>query len=321
MQLRIGSAALLLALAAPAWAQAPKAGLADPEANIVEELVVVARDRGPAWWRVSDDDTTVYILGTPEVSLPSDLDWDQSGLNRRLRGANALVGGGQSYKMSFSFKTLGLLLSLRRSLRQKGTMEDDLAEPLRGRFVAARTALGKDERHYAGWGPMVAGMILVRDTRGAGGSRWRDPQDDARKAARTLQVREREMVKHDAAPVLQEFKAGLTMEIQTACLSAALDDVEAGDAPAAESARGWARGDVGAALKAPRGIEKCFLAVAGGPAVWKQGIEDQAGAIAAELKRPGKAVAMVRLRQLIAKDGVIERLEAMGYEVEGPAER
>ena len=140
-----------------------------------------------------------------------------------------------------------------------------------------------------------------------------------RKMARKLRVKEREGVKRDAAPVLQEFKAGLTGEVQTACLAAALDDVEAGREVAAEAARGWARGDVGAALKAPRGFEKCFLVVAGGPQVWTQGVEDQAGAIAAELQRPGKAVAMVRLRQLIAKGGVIERLEAMGLEVEGPA--
>ena len=76
---------------------------------------------------------------------------------------------------------------------------------------------------------------------------------------------------------------------------------------------------MGAALKAPRGFEKCFLVVAGGPQVWTQGVDDAAGAIAAELGRPGKAVAMVRLRQLIARGGVIERLEAMGLEVEGPA--
>ena len=316
---RIGSAALAvgLALGGPAAGQPPKTALADPEANIIEELVVVARDKGPAWWRVSDDDTTVYILAMPEAGLPPGMIWDQAGLQRRLRGSNALVGAGRSYRMSLSFKTLGLLLSLRRGLRQKGEMEDDLPEPLRGRFVAARERLGKDAGHYKGWGPMVAGFILIGDSRG--GPRWRDPQDDVRKTARKLKVREREAEKRDAAPVLKEFKAGLTLDVQTACLSAALDDVEAGTPPAVTAVQGWARGDVGAALKAPRGIEKCFLAVSGGPEVWRQGIEDQAAAIAAELERPGKAVAMVRLRQLIAKDGVIERLEAMGLEVEGPA--
>lgn len=45
-------------------------------------------------------------------------------------------------------------------------------------------------------------------------------------------------------------------------------------------------------------------------------MDAQAGEITEALKAPGKAVAMVRLRSLIAKGGVIETLEA-----EGPAER
>ena len=57
----------VFAFAWPAMAQAP--ALDDPEGAIVEELVVVARDRGPAWWRVSDDDTTVYILALPDTGL------------------------------------------------------------------------------------------------------------------------------------------------------------------------------------------------------------------------------------------------------------
>ena len=312
----IGSAAVAVGVALGALAAGQAPVLADPEANIVEELVVVARDKGPAWWRVSDDDTTVYILAMPDTGLPPGMIWDQAGLQRRLRGSNALIGGGRSYRMSLSFKTLGLLLSLRRSLRQKGEMEDDLPEPLKTRFVTARQAAGKDAGRYKGWGPMVAGFMLLGDSRE--GPRWRDAGDDVKKAARKLKVREREGPKRDAAPVIRDFKAGLTPDVQTTCLAAALDVVEAGEAPAAEAARGWARGDVGAALKAPRGFEKCILALGGGPEVWRQGIEDQAAAIAAELERPGKAVAMVQLRQLIAKDGVIERLEAMGLEVEGP---
>ena len=170
-------AALALLWAVPAGAQlASPPVLADPEASVVEELVVVARDRGPAWWRVSDEDTTVYILALPDTQLPKDLAWDTVGLERRLRGSNALIGGGRSYKLNLSFKTLGMLLSLRRAMRTKGTMEDDLPPELRGRFVAAREGLGKDARHYAGWGPMVAGFILVGDSReGARATcgRWR----------------------------------------------------------------------------------------------------------------------------------------------------
>ncbi|WP_293906669.1 TraB/GumN family protein [Phenylobacterium sp.] len=310
-------AGLAVAVAGAGRAQPPRPKLDDPEGNIVEELVVTAKERGPAWWRVSDDDTTVYILALPDAALPADLTWDMAGLQRRLKGSNALIGGGRSYKLGLG--NIGLLFSLRRSLRTKGTMEDDLPEPVRARFVALRQGLGKDPKHYAGWGPMVAGFILVGDARL--GPRGRDAEEEVRRAARRLRVRERRLEAHDAAPFIKEFKAGLTDDIQGACLDAAMDDVEAGQAAAAEAARGWARGDVAAALKAPRGFEKCFLAISGGAAAWNQTVGDQAAEIAEALKTPGKAVAMVRLRPLIARGGVIERLEAIGLEVEGPAGR
>ena len=306
---------LALSLVLPTLAHAAPP-LDDPEGAIVEELVVVARDRGPAWWRVSDDDTTVYILALPDTGLPKDLKWDTSGLERRLRGSNALIGGGRSFRLN-SLRNIGLLLSLRRSLRMKGTMEAELPVDLRTRFVAAREAAGKDAKHYAGWGPMVAGFILVADSREGG--RGRKAEDDVQRMARKLKIRESRRETRDAAPVIKEFKSGLTPEIQTACLASALDDVEAGPGVAAEAAQGWARGDIGAALKAPRGFEKCFQVVAGGPAVWRQNVDDQAKDIAEALTKPGKAVAMVRLRQLIARTGVIETLEEMGFEVEGPA--
>lgn len=314
MRVLAGLAAAVTLAAGTAGAQAP---LADPEATVVEELVVVAAEAGPAWWRVSDDDTTVYILALPDSGLPKGLAWDKRGLQRRLRGANALVGGAQSLRLGLG--DIGLLFSLRRSLRQKGEMEDDLPAALKARFVRAREAAGKDARRYRGWGPMVAGFMLFGDSRD--GARWRSAEGEVRSAAKKLKVREKNLPTRKAAPLIREFRAGLTDEIQTTCLASALDDIEAGPGPAEAAARGWARGDIGAALKAPRGIEKCFLAVAGGPSVWRQGVEDQTSLIAAELQRPGKAVAMVRLRQLIARDGVIERLEAMGLEVEGPAER
>ncbi len=310
--LTMAAAVLAVGVAGAAQAQ-----LADPEGSIVEELVVVARDKGPAWWRVSDEDTTVYILALPDTQLPPDLKWDTTGLERRLRGSNVLIGGGRSYRLGL--RNIGLLFSLRRTLRTKGTMEDDLPDALRARFVTAREGLGKDARHYSGWGPLVAGFILVGDSRT--GPRWRQAEPEVRKLAKKLRVREGKTEQRDAAPVIQEFKTGLTEEIQTACLTSALDDVEAGSGVAVEAAQGWARGDVAAALKAPRGFEKCFLVVSGGADAWRQGVADQAAGIAEALKAPGKAVAMVRLRQLIAKDGVIEKLAAMGLEVEGPAER
>ena len=79
-------AALVLAAglcARPAAAQTPPppatppAAVDDPDAALVEELVVRGRLPGPAWWRVSDADTTVYVLGAPSLA-PKRMEWDRS---------------------------------------------------------------------------------------------------------------------------------------------------------------------------------------------------------------------------------------------------
>ncbi|MDB5438026.1 MAG: TraB/GumN family protein [Caulobacteraceae bacterium] len=58
--------------------------------DLVSALVVKARTPGPAWWKVSDADTTVWILGSPGL-LPESVKWDDSTLKRRLTGANRLI--------------------------------------------------------------------------------------------------------------------------------------------------------------------------------------------------------------------------------------
>src|SRR5262249_26541199 len=91
----VALAALLCAL--PAAAQAPAAppsaapsAADDPDATLVEELVVRGRLPGPAWWRVEDADTTVWVLGVPSIA-PRRMQWDRAIFERRLQGANVVV--------------------------------------------------------------------------------------------------------------------------------------------------------------------------------------------------------------------------------------
>src|SRR5689334_5508613 len=91
---RLSLLALAAALALPAAAQVPltpaRPDPRDPDAVIVEELVVVARDKGPAWWTVSNGASTVYVLGVPSIA-PKHMAWDRSVFERRLKGANAVI--------------------------------------------------------------------------------------------------------------------------------------------------------------------------------------------------------------------------------------
>ena len=54
--------------------------------------------------------------------------------------------------------------------------------------------------------------------------------------------------------------------------------------------------------------------------MWRNMVRDDAAEIAAELKKPGHAVAIVGLRPLLAEDGMIEQLRAKGLKVVGPGE-
>ena len=78
---------LALALTCGAAGAAP---IEDPEATVVEALVVQAVEPGPAWWRVSDGDSIVYILGAPESPMPPGVTWDNQSMHYEASAGPAL---------------------------------------------------------------------------------------------------------------------------------------------------------------------------------------------------------------------------------------
>ena len=97
MKPTLGVALAAVILASPVLAQVPlvpvpplPAGVVDPNETLVEELVVTARLPGPAWWRVSNGTSTVYVLGAPTVA-PKRQQWDRLQFDRHLEGANAVT--------------------------------------------------------------------------------------------------------------------------------------------------------------------------------------------------------------------------------------
>ena len=118
------AAGLVLVAAPDARTQTVPALPEDPGAAVVEELVVQAKEPGPAWWVVTDGDSTVYILGM-EGPIPPKLAWDRRWLDRRLKGANSLI---LADREGFTY----------RSRLSDIPLETRLEDPLRSRFVAAR---------------------------------------------------------------------------------------------------------------------------------------------------------------------------------------
>jgi uncharacterized protein YbaP (TraB family) len=303
------AAVVLLGGAAPA-------PIEDPEATVVEALVVQAVEPGPAWWRVSDGDSTIYILGAPESPMPPGVTWDKRTVERRLTGANALLMG---TSVTAGLRDLPALLKIRAQLKSKTPLEAGLSPALRARFVAARERLRQPASRYDGWTPLVAGALIYGDSRDRKKG-WTYTRGAVAQAAKKRRVKVVYSAEYKVVPFARTAIAGLTPAIHQQCLESALEDIETPEARVRASAAGWARGDVAVALTAPRNFDRCLLILSGGADLWRRQSRDDVAAIAAALKKPGKTVAVIGLRRLLAEDGVLEQLRDKGFAVAGPGE-
>ena len=306
----------LLGLAAPAPAAAP--GVRDVEGSLIEELIVSAPPLGgPAFWTVSNGPSKVYVLGVPNA-LPGGLRWDSRKLEARLKGANVLILP-PSFRAN-PVKAVFFFLTNQKRFQQGQPLESTLPEPLRGRFIAARTALNKPADRYAKWKPAAAGLFLSQDFRGPLRMKMGEPEGWVRHEGRSAGVREQRVASYDVLPLMKTM-ATMPDEAHRACLADTLSEIEAGRGRVQAAADGWARGDVRAALTAERGYDRCLTMIPAISALTERSMADTANVIAAALAKPGKAVAVVELRQLLARGGVLDRLRTRGYQIQTPADR
>jgi hypothetical protein len=312
------AAVAVLATVSTAPAQVPLTpttpDASDPDGTLVEELVVTARLPGPAWWRVSNGDSTVYVLGAPSV-MPKSFSWDRSVLERRLKDANEVI-------MPFNSVRVGVLGApgalIRAAQIRGGPVEDDLPDSLKSRFVQAREAAGQPAKRYGFKNELAAAIQLVGDYRTKMRLTASDPAKTIGWIAQSMDVKIQKK-SYDIGPLLGAAVRA-SDAAQRACLLEALDEVEAGAEPVRRAAEAWAQGDVRGALNVERGYDRCVVAAPGALKIDAQIKADQAAAIEKALQKPGHAIAIVQLRPLLSQGGVLDRLRAKGYEVKTPAD-
>ena len=312
--MRPAAVVALLAVLVGSAAMAAPSGLQDPEATLVEELVVRAATPGPAWWKVKKGEAVVYVLGLPDGAIAKGLHWDQAALQGRLTGAGALIVPVQP---KAGLGDIPAFLRMRSRLKSKIPMEQGLPEPLRTRFAAARLRLGKPASRYAGWDPILAGQILVEDLHDRAQTTAKEPLGTIRRLAGRAHVPVQPAASFRVVDLLTPAIRNLTPETSRACLAEALDEVDAGAGALAASGAAWARGDVSGELAGPRRFATSLLLLQGGVAFWRQTIAEEADAVQAALGKPGHAVAAFPIRSLVAADGVLARLKAEGFSVSG----
>jgi uncharacterized protein YbaP (TraB family) len=317
--LALSAVAAALALAAPAWGQAPQTAARpdpnDPDAVLVEELVVTARLPGPAWWTVSNGQTTVYVLGSPSLA-PKRMAWDRAIFDRRLSGASTVILPFQDVKVTV-VGAFGAAFNFLR-LKGGGPFESTLDPGAKARFVAVRTRLGESADHYNTRNPLAAGLILATDYREKTALTTSDPT----KLIKLLAARAKIPVSqksYDLGPLMGAI-IRTSPAAGRACFDEVLAQAEAGPAITQSAAKAWAAGDVRGALANERTYERCIALVPGAQIFDARTKADQVAQIEQALKKPGHAIAVVPLRPLLAQGGVLDQLRAKGYTVTTPGD-
>ena len=278
--------------------------------------MVTGRLPGPAFWRVEDADTVVYVLGVPSLA-PRRMEWDQAIFANRLKGANAVIVPAKGMRVRLTSAPVAAVSYLR--LRSSTPYEETLDAGGRARFAAARERLGKPVDRYATKNPLAAGLLLITDYR----ERHELTDSDPGKLIRLLASQAGVPVvdrKYDLSPLLGAV-IKVPRELGQACLDAALNEVEAGPAATLAATRAWAAGDVRGALGAERTYERCLASAPGAAAFDARIKADTAAHIAQALQKPGHAIAVVQLRPLLSEGGVLDRLRAQpGVTVKTPGD-
>lgn len=318
---RLGALLTAAAVAWPALAQqeAPitpaRPDPNDPDAVIVEELVVTARLPGPAWWTVSTASSTVYVLGAPSLA-PKRMAWDRAVFERRLAGASEVILPFQDIKVTFT-GALGAAFNFLR-LKSGSPFENTLDPATRTRFVAEREKLGQPASHYGTKNPLAAGLLLASDYRDRTALTTTDPTKLIKLLARQAHVPIRQR-SYNIGPLMGAIIR--TPEAAgRACFEAVLAQAEAGPGLTHEAARAWAAGDVRGALANERTYERCIALVPGAQTFDARTKADMVADIAGALAKPGHAIAVVPLRPLLAQNGVLDQLRAKGFTVTTPGE-
>jgi uncharacterized protein YbaP (TraB family) len=160
-EILIGIAALLVCSAVavndPVNAEAP-AAVAPP----LEEILVIGEQPGPAMWRVTKGDHTLWILATLEP-LPKDMVWHSKSVNERIAASQLVLSPPELSAHVGFFRSMTLVPSLLRARHAPNgqTLEQSLPHDLYIRWLALRVKyLGytDDEKLR----PMLAAANLYR---------------------------------------------------------------------------------------------------------------------------------------------------------------
>jgi uncharacterized protein YbaP (TraB family) len=284
----------------------------------IETVVVTAHQPGPLMWRVKKGESEIVLLGMVEP-LPKGLDWNKDGVRAALKGSRELLLPPRASANLFDMLWLLAWNSDALYLPGNTTVESTLPPDLRARFTTRRETIHGDADRYSNLRPPLAALRLEGDFLKARNLTQDEPSTALRQLARDAHASSRFVADYAAIPIIKQLP-NMPQAANEACVTAALDDMDAVAAHATPMAQAWAVGDLDGIKGnySEQRFESCIQSMPSFSAMFQRAVNDSLGAANAALAKPGKTVMAVPLGALLRKGGLLDRLAAEGLTVEAP---
>ena len=306
------AAGLLIATMTPAvsMAQTPEA-----EATELDEVIVLARRSGAPMWTVTRGDSTLLLVGAI-TGIPRDLTWRPDDLEAAAARSDQILSP-QEGRASVTdlFRVIWRARTIAR-MPEGQTTADFLTPDWQTRLEA----LMADERNedWRRTSLLFVGFDLMQDKAGyRSGRTGDDAMDVIRRAARRARVPVRPVgtVRGDA---LIDSLITAPQSAHVPCVQAAIAAAEAGPDATRDRAEDWRALRVADVVASPvdKALNQCWPW--GDPEIAPQLRQQWAAAIETAMISPGVTMGVAPIRLLAETGGVLDGLEARGFDVLGP---
>jgi uncharacterized protein YbaP (TraB family) len=298
---------ILLSLSAPA-------AFAQTEPTPDPSLIITARFKGPAIWKLTRGEAQVYILGAMPVMVKR-AQWDMGRIERIMSRADLFLTSPKARVGPIA----ALNLNSARSLKNNQNLEQQLSPALYQRFVARARAHGLDPKTYARARPLYAAYELRDAIYEREAITSSDPEKVLTRLAKSKGVKTRPMSTYSAAAIITKLKA-FSIEEQRACVTSILNEIDYSLAHVGPMTAAWGAGDVKTVLahETDGAVLNCLEGDSATSNMVKKAVDDAVTALNQALIRPGETVVVLPLSVLLAKDGALLRLQAQGVVITTP---
>ena len=297
----------------------------------LEEILVVGEQPGPAMWRVSKGDHTLWILPTLEP-LPKDMVWRSKSVDERIAASQLVLSPPELSAHVGFFRTMTLVPSLLRARHAPNgeTLEQSLPHDLYMRWLALRVKYlgnGDDEKLR----PLLAANDLYQRAINQVGLThdshvWQRIEATARAKRVPVQPVNLEVPIDNPKQYVRDLSA-IPSAGEVDCLRSTVGLVETQLPVMRTRANLWSTGDIEKlrSLLRPDAVETCAGAVLVVPSFQEEFTKLNAQLQSAWFAAAEKAiaanvstVAVVSMAELLKPDGWLANFRARGYEITEP---